>query len=184
MENVILGRSFNIPLARNYIYPQRPCITQSWEECGLIQNTFTDLFDFFYAAGYDKERGCIVERNRKGVKHISGIRLLDNHSVNLVSSVVLGLFTPKLAYALWPWKKNLEIKRESSSVLIVVLFWFESSKARIFEGDTFPSIQKASCPHTTRCSYMRVNGNHHAHNAISFCSNTPLIESSIVPIFA
>ncbi|XP_054287384.1 transmembrane protein 19-like [Macrosteles quadrilineatus] len=53
-------------------------------------------------SGLDKSRGCVVECPGPGVKHISGFGLLDNHSVNLVSSIISGLVTPMLANLLWP----------------------------------------------------------------------------------
>ncbi|XP_068082462.1 transmembrane protein 19 isoform X3 [Anabrus simplex] len=52
-------------------------------------------------SGVDERTGCIVEHAGRGIKHISGIQLLDNHSVNLISSVVMGLLTPRLAAAIW-----------------------------------------------------------------------------------
>lgn len=52
--------------------------------------------------GMDKKSGCVVECPGPGVKHISGVSLLDNHSVNLVSSIIMGLLTPTLANLLWP----------------------------------------------------------------------------------
>ncbi|XP_072751914.1 transmembrane protein 19 isoform X2 [Anoplolepis gracilipes] len=48
------------------------------------------------------EKGFIVERPGKGVKHICGKQLLDNHSVNLLSSIGIALLLPRIANIFWP----------------------------------------------------------------------------------
>ncbi|XP_025417023.1 transmembrane protein 19 [Sipha flava] len=53
-------------------------------------------------SGYNRNTGVIVEQPGKDVMHISGRRILDNHSVNLISSVIMGILTPKIAYLVWP----------------------------------------------------------------------------------
>lgn len=58
------------------------------------------MYDFF--PGYNRKIEAIVEQPGVDVVHISGRRILDNHSVNLISSVVMGLLTPKIAYLVWP----------------------------------------------------------------------------------
>ncbi|XP_055592587.1 transmembrane protein 19 [Uranotaenia lowii] len=47
------------------------------------------------------ENGKIVERPGRDVKHISGVRILDNHSVNLISSIATGLLMPSIAMHFW-----------------------------------------------------------------------------------
>ena len=49
-------------------------------------------------SGWDEENKCVVE-NPDGihVKLISGIHLLDNHTVNLLSSLITAMLTPYLA---------------------------------------------------------------------------------------
>jgi hypothetical protein len=61
------------------------------------------LYDlsYDYFAGVEEKTGCIVERPGRGVKHICGNPILDNHSVNLISSIIMGLMTPWLANILW-----------------------------------------------------------------------------------
>ncbi|KAK0175140.1 hypothetical protein PV327_008917 [Microctonus hyperodae] len=44
----------------------------------------------------------IVERPGKGVRHICGRQILDNHSVNLLSSIGIALTLPGLANCIWP----------------------------------------------------------------------------------
>ncbi|XP_060877359.1 transmembrane protein 19 [Metopolophium dirhodum] len=53
-------------------------------------------------SGFNRKTGAIVEHPGKDVVHISGRRILDNHSVNLISSVIMGIVTPKIAYLVWP----------------------------------------------------------------------------------
>ncbi|KAL6427539.1 hypothetical protein ACFW04_008788 [Cataglyphis niger] len=48
------------------------------------------------------EKGFIVDRPGKGVKHICGKQLLDNHSVNLLSSISIALVLPRIANIFWP----------------------------------------------------------------------------------
>lgn len=45
--------------------------------------------------------GRVVERPDANVKHISGYRLLDNHSVNLISSILTGVIMPFIALNCW-----------------------------------------------------------------------------------
>ncbi|XP_038110695.1 transmembrane protein 19 isoform X1 [Culex quinquefasciatus] len=51
-------------------------------------------------SGVDEE-GKIVERPGKNVRHICGVRILDNHSVNLISAIVTGLVMPSIAMHFW-----------------------------------------------------------------------------------
>ena len=57
---------------------------------------------FLFYSGLNRKTGAIVEHPGKDVVHISGRRILDNHSVNLISSVIMGIVTPKIAYLVWP----------------------------------------------------------------------------------
>ena len=56
---------------------------------------------FFLFPGYNKVTHKIVETEGKNVEYICGWSLLDNHSVNLLSSLFCGLLTPKVAFYLW-----------------------------------------------------------------------------------
>ena len=48
------------------------------------------------------EKGIIVERPGKGVKHICGRQILDNHSVNLLTTIIIALTLPRIANLVWP----------------------------------------------------------------------------------
>jgi uncharacterized membrane protein len=61
-----------------------------------------DEGQFCFVSGVDEKTGCIVEHAGKGIRHVSGVQILDNHSVNLISTVVMGLMMPRIANLLWP----------------------------------------------------------------------------------
>lgn len=48
------------------------------------------------------ESGQVVEHPGKGIKHICGRQILDNHSVNLLSSIGVALTLPRIANFMWP----------------------------------------------------------------------------------
>lgn len=82
--------------------PQWPLIA-----AGALAGFFGSVLDSILGAtvqysGIDERTGVVVERSGKGIRHISGIRLLDNHCVNLISSIAVGLLTPKFANIFWP----------------------------------------------------------------------------------
>ncbi|XP_063826302.1 transmembrane protein 19-like [Ostrinia nubilalis] len=52
-------------------------------------------------SGLDKN-GKIVSHSSLTTKHISGRNILDNHSVNLISTVVMGLLLPTMSKCFWP----------------------------------------------------------------------------------
>ncbi|XP_048245445.1 transmembrane protein 19-like [Haliotis rufescens] len=52
-------------------------------------------------SGYDRRRACIVEHPGPHVEHISGYAVLDNHGVNLLSSLLTGIISPYIAWQLW-----------------------------------------------------------------------------------
>jgi len=56
---------------------------------------------FVVDVGFDRERNCIVETRGSNVEHISGIAVLDNHGVNLVSSLLTALVAPYVALGVW-----------------------------------------------------------------------------------
>jgi len=52
-------------------------------------------------SGWNAKTGKVVEQPGVGVQKINGLALLDNHSVNLVSSVITALTVPRIAILLW-----------------------------------------------------------------------------------
>uniref|UniRef100_T1JTS1 Transmembrane protein 19 n=1 Tax=Tetranychus urticae TaxID=32264 RepID=T1JTS1_TETUR len=52
-------------------------------------------------SGFNRETGKMVEAPGENVEWISGIRFLDNHSINLFSSLILALLTPKISQLFW-----------------------------------------------------------------------------------
>ncbi|XP_061180343.1 transmembrane protein 19-like [Saccostrea echinata] len=55
----------------------------------------------FQYSGFDQKRKCVVEHSGQNVEYISGMELLDNHSVNLLTSLISALVTPKVAFEIW-----------------------------------------------------------------------------------
>lgn len=83
--------------------PQWPLILTA-----TFSGFFSSLIDSILGAtlqysGINVRTGKIVEKAGPGVKHISGISLLDNHSVNLVSSILTALLIPRLTMPLWTY---------------------------------------------------------------------------------
>lgn len=75
---------------------------------GLFAGFFGSVIDSLIGAtlqysGIDTKTGKVVETPAEGVHHISGIRLFDNHSVNLLSTLMTALITPQIAIALWSY---------------------------------------------------------------------------------
>ncbi|XP_055959463.1 transmembrane protein 19 [Patella vulgata] len=55
----------------------------------------------FQYSGFNKNLKRVVEHQGKDVEHITGWSLLDNHSVNLISSLLTGLISPYIALYIW-----------------------------------------------------------------------------------
>lgn len=54
-------------------------------------------------SGWDEDQQCIVNRNsgQANIKHIRGRAILDNHSVNLISSMLTALILPYIGMFLF-----------------------------------------------------------------------------------
>lgn len=90
VDSAILGRS----------PPQWPLII-----VGLLGGLFGSVIDSILGAtiqysGKDS-KGKIQEIPGPNIKHISGFCILDNHSVNLISTILTGLILPKFAASVW-----------------------------------------------------------------------------------
>lgn len=81
--------------------PQWPLII-----VGTIAGLLGSLIDSFFGAtvqfsGYDRATGKIVSKSGANIIHISGSEILDNHSVNLMSTLVTALVTPYFGKLIW-----------------------------------------------------------------------------------
>lgn len=108
LGGILIGLGFYIallytvdPLQLAKSPPQWPVIL-----VGGIGGFLGSLIDSILGAtlqfsGVDIKTGQQVSRPGPGVKHISGLEILDNHSINLISTIILGLLMPKVANILW-----------------------------------------------------------------------------------
>lgn len=62
----------------------------------LLHNQRSSLY-----LGVNESTGEIVNHSREGVKWICGVGLLDNHSVNFLSSIFTAILGPYLSAAVW-----------------------------------------------------------------------------------
>lgn len=72
---------------------------------GGIAGLLGSVIDSFLGAtvqfsGLDTS-GRVVEKPGPHVRHISGYQLFDNHSVNLISSILTALIMPFIAFNFW-----------------------------------------------------------------------------------
>lgn len=56
---------------------------------------------YFFVKGVDSD-GKIVGHSSLSVEHVCGQNILDNHSVNLITTIIMGLLMPTLGKNLWP----------------------------------------------------------------------------------
>ncbi|KAK6631125.1 hypothetical protein RUM43_014221 [Polyplax serrata] len=60
----------------------------------IVDSIFGATLQF---SGLEKSTGCIIEHSGEGVIPITGNQILDNHSVNLLSTILMGYMTPVCA---------------------------------------------------------------------------------------
>ena len=70
---------------------------------GGVAGLFGSIVDSLLGAtvqysGYSDKLGKVVSKPAPGVRHISGVDILDNHAVNFVSSLITALIIPAACY--------------------------------------------------------------------------------------
>ncbi len=56
---------------------------------------------YVFVSGYDHSKHCVVEHTGSKVEPICGSPILDNHSVNLLSNIIMAMLTPRIAIYIW-----------------------------------------------------------------------------------
>ncbi|GAB6026682.1 hypothetical protein CHUAL_013193 [Chamberlinius hualienensis] len=103
----VIGLSYYISLLIAFSFNRLEEIGPQWPIVlvGTFAGLFGSIVDSFLGAtlqysGIDTA-GRIASRPGPGVRHIAGLSVLDNHSVNLLSSVITGVVVPKLSVLIW-----------------------------------------------------------------------------------
>ncbi|KAI0231759.1 Transmembrane protein 19 [Lamellibrachia satsuma] len=107
---LVVGVAYYIPLLLSHSEAALENGPSQWPVMliGAMAGFVGSLVDSYIGAtlqfsGYDHIKNCMVETPSDGVERISGYALLDNHSVNLLSSFVMAIVTPFSAFYMWQY---------------------------------------------------------------------------------
>lgn len=92
---------FSETLLWQYAPPQWPIILFGGLS-GLIGSFIDSILGATLQYSGVNKAGQVVNHSSLAVKHVSGINILDNNSVNLISTVIIGLLMPTMCNSLWP----------------------------------------------------------------------------------
>jgi len=108
LGGLVMGLAYYSCLLLSINYPALRDSSPQWPVIivGTVAGFFGSIVDSLLGAtvqysGLDSKTRKIVENPGIGVHHISGLAIFDNHSINLISSVITALVIPKAAVLFW-----------------------------------------------------------------------------------